>query len=147
MTCCTETHIALQEGQSGILVFTLKDENEDLVATAALLSLTLHLYHRSPVTALITEGLLINNRDEQSVLNEHGGEYFDTLQTLEDGTTYNFKWAFTPEDVPFHLSDRFTEELHVALFRATWDSGTKAFAHQIVMTVCNLKQFPVELPS
>lgn len=130
MTCCDEDRgaIELQEGQSGVFTFILKDENGDPVEKAAVDTLTLHIYDR------LTDEI-INTRDEQDVLDANG--------VTMHATSGLVTWSIAPVDVPFLGGDTIPAEVHIARFRATWDSGAKAFSYEIEMTVCNLKQFTV----
>lgn len=127
---------------------TLRDENGDLVEEAALDSITVDLYrwaHNAPE--------VINGRAHQDVFGVNGGAFFDTIQTTQDedgnDVTYNFRWNYEPDDTPFLKDDDAAPqqtEVHIAHFRFTWDSGTKAQAHEVRMTVTNFRRFPVLSP-
>jgi hypothetical protein len=140
-----QTAINVREGQSGVLVMTLRDENGDLVETAALDSVTLDLYrwHNGASDT-------INGREQLDVLNANGGAYFDTIQSMldEDGNDqpYNFRFDYVPADVPFFGEDtgKHQTEVHIAHFRFTWNGGAGSMAHEFKMTVTNFRRFPVE---
>ena len=90
---------------------------------------------------------VINGRDQQNVLNLNGGEFFDTLQTMEDedgnDVQFNFRFAYTPDDTKFLGLDTAAHqvEAHIAHFRFTWDNGNKAIGHEVKMNVTNFRRF------
>lgn len=137
-----QTSINVREGQSGVIVMTLRDEAGDLVQTAALDGIFLDLYHYAA-----SEATVINGRDQQDVLNENGGEFFDTLQTMQDqdgnDVPFNFRFTYTPDDTKFLGSDAAAhqKEEHIAHFRFTWDNGDKAIGHEVKMNVTNFRRF------
>lgn len=140
-----QTEIGVREGQSGVLVFTLRDEAGELVEKAALDSILLDLYRWHGDVATV-----INGRDQQNVLDAHDGEYFDTLQSTvdEDGNTvqFNFRWRYTPDDTPFLGADtlKLQTEVHIAHFRFLWDAGAKSIPHEVKMVVTNFRRFAIE---
>lgn len=148
MTTCASTadatSVDVLEGQSGVIVMTLRDEQGNLVEKASIQTITLDLYWKNG-----SEYEVINGRDQQGVLDANGGEYFDTLQTMtdEDGdeVTYNFSWSYEPEDTPFLKGDTSSQptETHVAHVRFTWDGGAKAISVEVKMNVTNLRRFEV----
>lgn len=142
--CVDELTVSVGEGDSGSVVMTLRDENGDLVEKAAINSILLTLYRR-----VNTTNEVINDRDAQGVLDVNGGEYFDTIQTATDTegneVTYNFRWDYEPADTPFLKSDSSPEqtEVHLALFRFTWNGGASARSILVRMAVTNYHMFEV----
>jgi len=137
-----QSSIEVREGQSGLIVLTLRDETGALVQTAQLDDIFLDLY-----AFIANEATVINDRDQQTVLNANGGEFFDTLQTMQDedgnDVTFNFRLAYTPDDTTFLGLDTAAHqtEVHIAHFRFTWDDGEKAIGHEVKMVVSNFRRF------
>lgn len=104
------------ERSSGVYTATLADENGD--AVTALDSLVVWLRD-------LQTGAYLNSRENQSLLNANGG-------TFSAGT---FTWAMSPADHAIVGGD--SRERHEAVFRATWDSGTKARTWSILFDVTN----------
>lgn len=160
----TQTEIEVREGQSGVIVMTVKDETGALVQTAALTGITLDLYDLKRYKAYLAahaawveagsvaedepeDDSTINSRTEQDVLNVNGGTFYNELQTITiDGASvsFNFRFDYTPEDTPFFGSDAVAHqaEAHIAHFRFSWDEDDKAIPHEVLMRVTNMRRYP-----
>ena len=112
---------AVTEKTSVQYTATLKDETGAAVPLAALGTLTLTLYN-------VSSGAILNGRNAQNVLNANGVTVHATSGLLT--------WTLDPLDSPI-LDDTLNEELHRALFRATW-STTKGANWEVDFLVNNL---------
>jgi hypothetical protein len=121
----------LLEGTNGIYTFELIDENAEGIDSVQLETLTLTYHDWNTVT-------IINNRQYQDVKNAH-----DVTVTTVAGPPLvtTIEWLLTPADTII-VDPRLTRELHVALFRWTWDGGLRAGAHQMRFFVENLTFIP-----
>lgn len=122
------------EGASCVIWATLLDEDGISYlpnASGVLDDCTLDLYEDTTKSA-------INGCVARNILNANGGSVYDTLQTKADGTTYNLKIRLSPADMACLLAT--PTELHVALIRYPWGSGTKMGIHEIAFTVANLSK-------
>lgn len=103
----------------------LLDQNGVGLGQADLDTLTLKLYDA-------TTFAIINSRDDQNVLNTGG-------VTLDDDG--NLVWVMEPADNPI-INLALESEMHVALFKWTWDSGTRKGDHEVMFRVLNIKFVP-----
>lgn len=103
----------------------LLNQNGEGLGQADLDTLTLKLYDA-------TTFAIINSRDDQNVLNDNG-------VTLDDDG--NLVWIMEPADNPV-LSAALESEMHVALFKWTWDSGARKGDHEVMFRVLNIKFVP-----
>ena len=104
------------ERSSGTYTATLSDENGD--AVTALDSLVVWLRD-------VSSGAYLNSREGQSLLNANGGTFSAGALT----------WAMEPAD--HAIVGTGPIERHEAVFRATWDSGTKSKTWSVQWDVTN----------
>lgn len=108
----------VNQDNSGKYVAKLVDENGDALSYEVLDTLQLTLYDSK------TEDI-INSRDEQNVLNTN-----DVTLDCEG----NLVWVWTPEDMPKILTKP-DPEVHIALWRAVWNSGESQILHEVKFRV------------
>lgn len=109
---------------------TLRDELGAVIPAASLTTLTLTLTNKS-------DNSLINARNAQNVLNANG-------VTIDSAG--NLVWTGTPLDNPIINTSR-QNEIHVALFQYTWNSGTKGAPHAVELNcvrVSNVPAYPAQ---
>lgn len=112
----------VQERQSGQVSFTLKDETGAAVASAAMSTMTLTLYNTRT-------GTILNSREAQNVLNANN--------VTMHATSGLVTWTMQPADNAIEQPGR-DFEVHIGLFRMTWASGAKEFAHRVKLNVYNI---------
>ena len=117
--------ITVTERSSGQYTATITDETGTVVPLASIATVQLTLYNEA-------DGLIINNRDAQSIMNENDG-------TIDD-TSGQLTWHWQPADTP--IIDTVGEppkEAHRACFDVVFVGGGRA-THEIRMIVDNLSK-------
>lgn len=104
---------------------TLIDDNGTAVPGTSLTTITLTVYDKST-------GNILNNRNDQNVLNQNNVT-IDSNGLLE--------WIVQPEDLAI-VNTNHANEIHVALFEWTWQSGTRSGKHEMELIVKNLTKVP-----
>ena len=122
---------SVNENSTARYTATLVDETGALIPGSSLTTLTLTLSDRAT-------GSILNNRSAQNVMNANGVTVYDTLQNGVDADgnaiTYNVLWQVSPADNAIAIAGR-ALEVHIALFKGTWSSGTKEVTHVALITV------------
>lgn len=113
------------ERTSGVITFTVEDESGSPVALAAVTTFTLTLYDRDTRQ-------IINSRQNQNVLNANN--------VTMHATSGLVTWTVQPADMAC-VSER-AQEIHVALFVITWNSGAKQTSAELILPVANLVYHP-----
>lgn len=120
--CDTPFETCVEQGGTFEYSAVLKDEDGVEVPLASLTSLTLRLTNQA-------DGEVINDRDDEDVKNVNGGTYHATSGALT--------MRFSADDNP--ITEDGAEkrrETHVAMFTATWATGSKRWP--VLITVDNL---------
>lgn len=112
----------LKEGQSAQYSGILKDEDGDPVPSTELQSLVLTFYDYET-------GDIINGRNKQDALNANG-------VTMDDYGVVT--WVMTPDDTGFVLPNKSAKR--IALFEATWGSGTRFYPWEIMFIIQDIKK-------
>jgi hypothetical protein len=115
----------LLELTTGLYTFEVVDESDEGVDAAQITTMVLTYYD-------LVSGAMINSRDGQNVLNTNN---VTLTTTIGPPLVTTVTWLLQPEDTVL-VDMRRELEQHVALFQWTWDSGTRAAAHEV--------QFPIE---
>jgi hypothetical protein len=97
--------------------FTVEDEDGNAVQPE---TLTVTLYNQA-------DGAIINSRNAINILNANGG-------SVSAGVGY---WIMDPDDNAI-VNDARDEEIHVALFEWTWNSGQRGAPWEVLLNVRNL---------
>lgn len=122
----------LPQDSSRVIQYQFTDLDDLPIPGSDLHALTLTLYD-------LESGVLINGRDNQSILGLDGiplnGGMVDEdgLLTLE----------LAPADMVIQSEDVYAPELHILLFRYSWNAGAKRNWHELLITVGNLTDVPL----
>ena len=108
------------EQTSPKLSFLVTDEDEVGLAAASLSTLTMTLFDELSLA-------IINSRSNIDILNANNG----TVDSSGNGT-----WVAAPDDTKIQ-DESLTEEVHIAMFRWTWQGGSRGGAWRVRHTVKN----------
>jgi len=117
MSLQTVLETELAEGATGILAFTVQDEDGVAIPGSSLDTCTLTLYDQRSREIINTQ----EDTDIKALVNESG------VGSVE----------LAPADTAI-VNQRRALEVHVALIQWTYDGGAKAGKHEILHTVRNL---------
>ena len=121
----------VNEQSTAFYSFSLVDENDTAIAASTLEALTLTLTDDAT-------GAVINSRSSQDVLNTNG---------VAANAQGHVSWEMSPADnaiVGSPVPD--TGEGHTAVFRWTWDSGTRSAAAEFRFSVIKISRVAVVTP-
>lgn len=115
------------ENTTAFITGTIHNENKVGIPAAQLTTLKLWVYDKRSKA-------IINSLEDIDILNANN-------VTLDvDGVDGNLELELTPDDMPMVNENR-RVEAHIAQFKWTYASGTKAGAHEVEFNVYNLKEF------
>lgn len=140
-----DTRFRFTQGSSGRIVGTIQDRLGHLVPASDLSTAFLTFWDHD-------SGTIINSRDQEDILGssgspliENGVSLWDSLQTDEDGTTYNFEWLLEGSSAPGAndgdnpiITSRRQVERHKALVRFT--SATDVLPMEFEIDVLNVRE-------
>ena len=125
MSVSSQSHDTQERG-TPVIGFKLLGEDGQPVASAAMTTMTLTLYDART-------NAILNSRNAQNVLNANNV----TMHATSGVVT----WSIQIADQPIQNS-KLDVEQHIGLFLFTWSSGTKAWAHQVILNVANIRRSP-----
>jgi hypothetical protein len=121
----------LLEATTAFYTFVLVDENDVGIDASVLDTLTLHYYDQTTLAVL-------NSRDHQNVYNAQQV----TIATAPGPPLVTIvTWELQPADTAIVSPGR-ALEVHCAIFRWTWASGTRTNAHAVSFGIENLIDAP-----
>lgn len=124
----TKAQRTFRERSTGVYKMTLKDADGNAIALADLDTLTLTLTN-------ISDDATINSRDDQDVKNANNV----TVHATSGLVTWEIQRA--DNAIVGSLSNG-NEEIHRALFEYTWDGGTQADSHELLLFITSLADIP-----
>lgn len=125
----TDSQRIVNEGNSFVYTATMKDEDGNAIPLTSINSLTLTLFDAG-------SGDIINSRNAQDVLNAN--------QVTVHATSGLLTWNALPADNPIIDTRKAPGSLeqHIALFRVSYSSNTKALNHFEEIKVRQLQKIP-----
>jgi hypothetical protein len=120
------------ENTTGLYIFSLVDAAGQGLAASQIEALTLTYYD-------VASKAILNSREGQDVLNTN----HVALETVAGPPLVTtITWTLQPADTVI-LDDAWSIEPHAAIFRWTWDSGTRHGAHAVQFGIENVADAPV----
>lgn len=124
----------VNERTSAVYTAILKDENGVVIPKDSFETFELWLFEKTQKTIINNRGTLAGPGQNVLVAGSHGVTIHNTsgLLTWQISTLDTKCVLTTPPATPIK------DEVHVAVFKATWSSGSKGFTHQFEIVITDM---------